>query len=189
MTQRDDTVEAPVRMGGDGEERSQAFGGGELWIGQHEADEDILIFDPAEADPHASVLSLYSLTQHRMRRFPRLTVLERIHRVSGKPARARAKKEYAQRAKLKASYEQVRSGEAVRSRDRQRDGVLAAHRRFIESTGLTYEGVRDTGPDSRRGRRTKCHLCGIALDDFASAVCGICSGVLCSCGACGCGRH
>ena len=63
--------------------------------------------------------------------------------------------------------------------------ALCAHQ--AKALGLEYKGERETEPNHKTGRRTKCHSCGIPLDDFASAVCGICDGVLCSCGACACG--
>jgi hypothetical protein len=162
------------------------FDGRKLWVGRHEADDDILIFDPAEADADAPILSLYSLTQHRMRRFPRAVVLTRIQTIEDEVARGKAKKDYVRRNSRKEAHEQERTEEAARSRDRQRDAILAQHTRYLASIGLTSEGVRETGGDHKVGRRTKCHACGIALDDFARAVCVICGGVLCSCGACAC---
>jgi hypothetical protein len=182
MTKRASTAETPVWLG------SEAFGDGKLWIGQHDTDQDVLIFDPSEADPHAEVLSLYSLTQHRTRRFPRAIVLQRIQALNGDGGLDRAKSDYEQRDALRAAYEAEQAMEAVRSRSRQKEGVLSAHRRYLESLGLPYEGSRETGPDHRPGRRTKCHTCGIVLDDFAGAVCITCDGVLCSCGSCACGR-
>ncbi len=168
-------------------EKHEAFGGGRLWIGQHDGDQDLLVFDPSEADPHADVLSLYSLTQHRIRSFPRATVLTRIPALTDELGRARAKRDYARRASLRITHEQALAAARIERRNRQRSGVIAAHRRYIESLGLEYQGERETPADHRPGRRTKCHACGIALDDFAGAVCGICNRVLCSCGACACG--
>jgi hypothetical protein len=163
-----------------------AFGEGGLWIGQHAADQDILVFDPAESDVNASVISLYSLTHHRTRSFPRATVLDRIHPLEDELAFARARKDYEQRATLRAAHEEVMAEERTEQMSRQREPVLAAHRRYIESLGLDYQGERETPANHRPGRRSKCHACGIALDDFAGVVCVICDGVLCSCGACAC---
>lgn len=161
------------------------FGTDGLWIGRHDADHDLLVFDPAESDPSAPLLSLYSLTQHRARSFTRSTVAARIHPLTDVSDRTRAEEDYARRALLR---EEVLSGERAARMNRVRDGVIAAHRRFMQAMGLDYAGVRDTAPGHKNGRRTKCHACRIALDDFAGTVCVTCDGVLCSCGACACGR-
>ena len=165
------------------------FGGGKLWIGQHTDDHDILVLDPSEADPSADVLALYSLTQHRMRRFPRATALQRIQALTDEIAHARAKKEYAQRATLRTQHEQELATANNERKDRQRDGVIAAHRNYIEALELEYQGVSETGAAKRPRQASKCHACGITLDDFMGVVCGICSGALCSCGACTCGKQ
>ncbi len=169
-------------------EKHEAFGGGKLWIGQHTADQDILVFDPAEADPYADVLALYSLTHHRMRSFPRATVLARIPALTDELGRARAKRDYTRRTTLRNTHEQARVAARTERMDRQREGVIASHRHYIETLGLTWKGVHATPADHKPRRRTTCHTCGIILDDFAGVVCGICDGVLCSCGACACGK-
>jgi hypothetical protein len=185
MTRQKSVTDSPVWLepGGGG---SGAFGGGDLWIGQHAEDLDILVFDPAEADPHADILSLYSLTQHRTRRFPRATVLHRVHELADELGSARARKDYATRAPLRAAHVQTLAAERTARMDRQRDGVVDAHRRYVEQLGVAYQGVRETA-EGRRGRqRTKCPSCALALDDFAGKACAACEGVLCSCGACAC---
>jgi hypothetical protein len=190
---QNDGDSTPAMVGGEAEvqknERHEAFGGGKLWIGRHTADQDTLVFDPTREDASAQVLALYSLTQHRLRSFPRATVLQRIEVLTDELAHARAKRVYARRTTLRAAHEQARLVSRTEGMKRQRDGVLALHRRYVEALGLTYHEVRDTPADHKAGRRTKCHACGIGLDDFANAVCGICSGVLCSCGACACGNQ
>ena len=69
------------------------FDGGGSWIGQHAADQDTLVFDPAESDPSADRISLYSLTQHRRRTFPRSVVHRRAHRLTGPVAWSRARRD------------------------------------------------------------------------------------------------
>lgn len=186
MSERTSEAEATVWLG-EQTERKEAFGRGGLWVGRHAMDDDVLVFDPAESDADAEVITLYSLTQHRTRSFPRATVLARIEAITDQVSRARAKKEYSQRAKRRSNHEAEVAAADTARRSRQREGVLAAHRRYIEALGLEYQGHRDTGADHRPGRRTVCHGCKIVLDDFAGAVCAICSGVLCSCGTCACG--
>lgn len=181
---------APAMLGGgireQQVERHEAFGGGKLWIGQHTADQDILVFDPAEADPLANILVLYSLTQHRRRSFARATVVQRIPVLTDEIAHVRAKKDYQQRTTLRAAHEQAQTAERAERVDRQRTRVIASHRRYVEALGLAYQGVRQTPADHNPKRRTKCNGCGINLDNFTDAICEICSGVLCSCGACAC---
>jgi hypothetical protein len=165
----------------------EAFAGGEMWVGRHSGDQDILVFDPAQADATADPISLYSLSQHRIRSFPRATVVQKIQPLTDELGRARAIKEYGQRADLLAAHEAGLAEESTTRQDRRRESVLAAHKRYIEGLGLEYQGAHETAANHKSGRRTKCHVCGIGLDDFAGAVCGICDGVLCSCGGCACG--
>jgi hypothetical protein len=164
------------------------FGGGSLWIGQHSADQDILVFDPAESDSAAEILSLYSLTQHRVRRFPRAMALKSIKPLKDEIAFARAKKDYSQRASLRTAHEEAQTEAQAQRMDQVRENIVSAHRRYIEALGLSYEGVKPVEPGAKPGRVTKCHACGILLDGFVSATCGICSRAICSCGGCACGK-
>jgi hypothetical protein len=164
-----------------------ALDGGKLWIGRHIADEDILVFDPAETDAGGAYLSFYSLTQYRRRTFPRSVVLEKIVPLDDDVGSARAEKDYQRRATLKAEHGAKQESADSERAQQQKHAVLEAHRRHLEAHGIEYQGVGDTAVEGKKGRRTKCHACGIALDDFAESACGVCHGVLCSCGACGCG--
>lgn len=166
----------------------EPFGDGQLWVGQHAGDGDILVFDPSAADPSADILTLYSLAQHRTRSFPRGTVVERVQPVGDEIAYARAKKDYAERATLRATHEEGLATARAERSDKQRNAIIGKHRRYVEALELAYEGVQAPAADARRGRVQKCHACGIVLDDFVGALCGICSGALCSCGACACGK-
>ncbi|MQA91478.1 MAG: hypothetical protein GEU90_14845 [Gemmatimonas sp.] len=161
---------------------------GSFWIGKHSADQDLLVFDPNAVDADGEIIALYSLTQHRARSFRRSTLIERIRIITDAEEHARAKEDYEKRDLLRATHEQELEAARAERLERQRAAVVGAHRRYLEALELPYDGVRETDADHRPGRRTKCHSCGIALDDFARAVCVTCDGVLCSCGACACGR-
>lgn len=163
------------------------FGDGGIWIGRHDFDDDLLVFDPEAADAGAANLAFYSLSQLRRRTFPRATALEKIQQVTDAAEVAEASALYERRAELEAEREQDRNDALARSMEQQREGILERHKGFVERAGVTYEGVRDRDPNGKTGRRTKCSACGIALDDFVGAECAACSGVLCSCGACACG--
>lgn len=186
MAKRSETVGA-TRWPAQADPSGSAFNGGEIWVGEHSVDRDILVFDPSEADASAARLSFYSLAQHRTRTFPRDTVIRMIQPVTDELGSARARKDYARRAELQRAHLDTLAADRVKRDESQRQGVLDSHRRHLASLGIDYQGVKDTAADRRPGRRTKCHACGIALDDFAGAVCGVCDGVLCSCGACACG--
>src|SRR5690606_24359526 len=162
------------------------FNEGELWIARHAADQDTLVFDPAESDPRADRISFYSLTQHRTRTFPRSVVLAQLEGIADDVGVRRAMRDYEDRAAGQQEHAEAMAAEQVlRIEDRRRD-VLAAHRRYLEGMESGYPGVTPTPAAHRPGRRSKCHLCGIGLDDFAGSVCLGCNGVLCSCGACAC---
>ncbi|HEX2191088.1 MAG TPA: hypothetical protein VHG51_19425 [Longimicrobiaceae bacterium] len=171
--------------GGDG------FNGGRMWIGRHTADGDTLVFDPEVSDPTAANVALFSLSQLRTKVFPRATVAAKIEQVTDGAELARIEEEYRRWPELREERERERAASREEAAQRQRDAAVERHREFLEERGIAYEGVHDTAtgkrPGTSRRRRTKCHACGIALDDFAAAECMVCAGVLCSCGACGCG--
>lgn len=169
-------------------ESASGPGDGEgLWIGQHAVDEDILVFDSTESDASAPRLSFYSLTQFRTRTFSRSLVGESIRAVTDDVRCARARKDYARRDELRAARQGEMETERAARDERQREAVHELHRRYLAGLGIEYQGVHDEPQTRKRTRRSVCHSCRIALDDFAGAVCGVCDGVLCSCGACGCG--
>src|SRR5690606_38941369 len=74
------------------------FNEGELWIARHAADQDTLVFDPAESDPRADRISFYSLTQHRTRTFPRSVVLAQLEGIADDVGVRRAMRDYEDRA-------------------------------------------------------------------------------------------
>lgn len=163
-------------------------GDGKLWIGEHDGDHDILVFDPEVSDPASETLVLYSLTQHRTRRFPRALVRDRIHALTDDGARARAREDYERRTLLRDDHRQAKEAEQAERLDQVREGMVVAHQRFVENLGLEYQGVVITPDDGRAGRVTRCHVCDIVLDGFVGMTCVLCSAVLCSCGACHCGK-
>lgn len=167
------------------------FNGGKMWIGRHTADGDILVFDPETCDPAAAHVTLFSLAQLRTKVFPRAVVAARIEEVTDPAEQARVQEEYRRWPTLREERERERVTAREEAVQRQRDATIERHRGYLEDRGIGYEGVHDTATGKRAGatrrRRTKCHACGIALDDFAAAECMVCNGVLCSCGACGCG--
>lgn len=169
------------------ESSTDSIGEGGIWVAQHAGDDDLLVFDPAEADSRPDVISFYSLAKHRRRSFPRAMVGSKITPVTDEVSNARALKDYARRAALQAERDGAREADRTAHAEQQREAVIEAHQRYVESLGITYEGVERTDGNRKSGRRTKCASCGIALDDFAHAACTVCGGVLCSCGACACG--
>jgi hypothetical protein len=178
---------ALVSSNANGSSDASMFAGEALWVGRHRVDGDLLVLDPAEVDPSASSLPFYSLTQFRRRTFPRSVALEKIVPLDDELSVARAEKEYRRRDELEAENGARLQSEDEERTQRQKESVLAAHRRHLDSHGVEFQGVVDTAVEGKKGRRTRCHACGIALDDFVGTCCGVCHGVLCSCGACGCG--
>jgi hypothetical protein len=164
--------------------RSEARTG--LWVGRHTADSDLLVFDPAQADPSADRLSFYSLTQHRVRVFPRAVAEERIREVTDAKGAAQALRTYEDREALRAEHLDEQNVARAARDDRQREAVIRRHAHYLASIGRADEGVRPTSEGGKVRRRSSCKVCGIALDDFAHTVCNACDGVLCSCGACSC---
>lgn len=187
MNQVSESGTSPLWLGEDGSSPSGLPGGNGLWVGKHTGDDDLLVFDPAEADAEADVLSFYSLAKHRTRSFPRELVGSKINPVTDEVSSARALKDYARREALQAERDGEREADRSAHAEQQREAVIEAHQRYVEALGLEYEGVERTDGNRKSGRRTKCASCAIPLDDFAHAACTACNGVLCSCGACLCG--
>lgn len=158
-----------------------------LWVGRHSSDQDILVLDRETSSFGSANVTLYSLSQHRMRTFPRSILAEKIHELDEPAEREKAISEYSARTELKAVYDDGLRVAREEQHSRQRDAVMSAHKRYLARIGVRAEGVIDTLPDFKAGRRVKCQVCGIALDDFAGFVCVGCEGLLCSCGACACG--
>jgi hypothetical protein len=163
------------------------FNRGKMWIGRHSADHDVLVFDPAVSDPAANNLSFYSLSQFRTRSFPRAVAEQKIQEITDKSARAEAQARYEQRNSLKAAHESEQSVAKEERTSRHREKALDAHKRYVTNLGIEYQGVRDTTGQEIRPRRSRCTVCGIAVDNFVGAACVACGDLLCSCGACGCG--
>lgn len=179
--------EAWIGSGADG---GAEFNGGRMWIGRHTADGDTLVFDPEVSDAAAENVTLFSLSHLRNKVFPRAVVAAKIEEVTDQAQHARAEEEYRRWPALREERERERAAAREETAHRQRQATIERHRGYMEERGIEYQGVHDTATGRRAGgnrRRTKCHACGIALDDFAAAECMVCGGVLCSCGACGCG--
>lgn len=164
---------------------SSRFDDGRIWIGEHSGDGDLLVYDPANADSSGDRLSFYSLSQLRNRVFPRRIAAQWIHELTDELRSARARKDYERRLDLQAERTLEQESARTAQVDANRAVVLEMHRRFVEGLGLDYKGVEST-PEGHRSRRSRCHTCGIALDDFADSLCVGCKQVLCSCGACSC---
>jgi hypothetical protein len=164
----------------------QAPGGGRMWIGEHAADGDLLVFDPAQADPSADRLAFYSMTQLRTRVFPRAVVEKQIRELTDDLRSAGVKKDYHRRADLREARDIALASARADVAAAMREQVIQQHERYLAVQGITYQGVTTTPAGRKPSRRTRCHSCGIALDDFAESLCGVCSDVLCSCGACAC---
>ncbi len=162
------------------------FEAGKFWIGRHAADADVLVFDPSESDVVSDRVCLYSLAQHRNRTFPLSVVHDQIRGISDEENWEEAKRNYEDRAALRHEREEVAAAEKRERVEHQRQGVIAAHERYLAGLGIQNAGVVPTPEDFKPGRRSKCQSCGIALDDFAGSVCLVCNGILCSCGACAC---
>ena len=163
------------------------FNHGKMWIGRHSADQDVLVFDPAVSDAAANNLSFYSLSQFRNRTFPRAIAEQKITEITEKKDREEAKAQYEQRTARKAAHESEQSVAREERAGRHREGAIDAHKRYVTNLGIEYLGVRDVTGQEIRPRRSRCAVCGIAVDNFVGAACMACNDLLCSCGACNCG--
>lgn len=188
MVERQATRPGAAGTSGDAAEAADPFRSGKLWVGEHAADGDILVFDPAESSSADDRVSFYSMTQFRTRVFPRPLVTRQIREVTDDIRSARARQDYNRREELRVTHESELAAARAALVDRQREEAIHRHERYLTGHGIAYQGVQMTTPERKRSKRVKCHACGIPLDDFARSVCGVCKDVLCSCGACACAR-
>ena len=167
--------------------KAGGFNSGKMWIGRHSADQDVLVFDPEVSDPDATNLSFYSLSQFRTRTFPRAIAEQKIAEITEKKARAEAQAQYEQRTARKAAHDSEQSVAREGRTGKHREHAVEAHKRYVTNLGIEYLGVKDTTGQEIRPRRSRCGICGIAVDNFVGAACLACNDLLCSCGACNCG--
>lgn len=62
------------------------------------------------------------------------------------------------------------------------------HRDHLAGLGIEYKGTRGADTRKRSHRVTHCWSCHCNLDNAVDIECVTCNWILCSCGACGCGR-
>jgi hypothetical protein len=67
--------------------------------------------------------------------------------------------------------------------EERRQMMLEAHKHFLQSRNIEYQGVRST---SKLHRVAYCWYCKGKLDSIINAECVACNWILCHCGACGC---
>jgi hypothetical protein len=161
---------------------------GEVWVGQHSVDADILVYDPAGQPSSSDLLAYFSMTQLRTRTFPRAVAARTIAELTDEVQAAQVKRDYQLRAQLSATREAELAAARASSLKLQKEEAVQRHERYLASLEIPYKGVRSTPSDHRKSRRTKCGSCGIGLDDYAGSLCNVCSESLCSCGACACKR-
>src|SRR5688572_30338598 len=93
-------------------------GDGPLWVGRHSGDQDILVLDRETSSFGSANVTLYSLTQHRMRTFPRSVVVEKIHELEEPAEVEKAISEYTARTELKAAHDDVLLAARAQQRNR-----------------------------------------------------------------------
>jgi hypothetical protein len=87
-----------------------------------------------------------------------------------------------------AHYQTRRIGEEAEAtaKARQARELAMRHEEHMTERGLSYKGVRTS---TRQRRVANCWSCHSALSSTTDLECNACSWILCSCGACGCGRY
>jgi len=61
------------------------------------------------------------------------------------------------------------------------------HKETLEKLGKDYQGIRPATTNHQKRRITHCYSCKKSLDNSIDIECVVCSWIICSCGACGCG--
>jgi hypothetical protein len=162
-------------------------GSDEFWIGRHAADEDILVFDPALAQPPSGNVTFFSLTHFRTRSFSPSVAKERIRGITDAKEFSEAKRTYKRWPELKAKQEDVDSRARGAALEQRRSTMVERHEAFLAAIPEPVEPVAKTGRATRRRRITSCLVCGRVLDTGVDLTCDRCSQRVCTCGACACG--
>ncbi len=68
----------------------------------------------------------------------------------------------------------------------KKDILIERHKYFLAKRKLPYKGINDS--ISRKHRVTHCYVCKEHLDNLVDLECSACGWIICTCGACGCGR-
>lgn len=159
------------------------FTGRQIWIGRHEVDGDLLVFDPERSAANSGNYALFSLTQRRQRVFPISVIREKIVAVGDTAEWEQAFEDY-RNARVNADAE-ANNRKADDAARRQRL-IVDKHRAFLNTRKLPYRGTRPQGTN-RVHRVTHCYSCKSNLNNEQHPECAACGWIICFCGACGCG--
>lgn len=163
-------------------------GSDKFWIGRHADDEDILVFDPALAQPSSGNVTFFSLTQFRTRSFAPKVAKERIRGITDAKEFSAAKRTYTRWPELKAERGNVEDRARTEALELRRSAVLERHEAFLSTLpDLGKEAAGKTGRATKRRRITNCLACHRVLETGMDLKCDRCSQHICTCGACACG--
>lgn len=87
------------------------------------------------------------------------------------------------KAEIEVEQERIRKEIEIREK---RELAVKRHREFVLAAGFEYAGT--TTPRPRFRRVTHCWNCSMQLDNSTDIECITCGWIICTCGACGCGR-
>lgn len=82
------------------------------------------------------------------------------------------------------NYYQVREEDEAEARKTPEE----RHKDRLAELGIEYKGTRPAVPGDRNHRVANCWSCHRGLDNSTDIECLACGWILCTCGACGCGR-
>jgi hypothetical protein len=163
-----------------------------FWVGSN--GNDILVFDRHQQIDGGPHVFLWNLRTRDMGRHVAKLAKPNIFSVKDENISAAAINSYSEWHTVNGSKWLAEESSYVRDRlvretakERERLELLERHTQYLASRGLTGDGTR-VASTGRSHRTPPCWRCQKHLDNSIDVECVACGWIICSCGACGCGR-
>lgn len=156
-----------------------------LWIGEFVFSGLMFIYDPALQISNDSQVTIYSLHYEGARSHDRVKLREITRPVLDPERRENALTQYANWRQ--ADGQNYVQRELVQREQIARREIEEKHKIFLKNRAKPFLGTRDRS-NFLPPRATHCWACHGSLDSTVNLECVACGWILCTCGACGCGR-
>lgn len=165
----------------------------QLWIGVIQNTGALIVFDPVIQIEGQELINVYSVGRDLVRKFDPEGLRTMVTTVYGHQRDEALRKYMAWKHSTGKSFleqelafiEARKSKIAAEAEIRQRQ-LIARHKAFLEKEGMPYEGTY--AGRAKPHRIAHCWACKQHLDNNIHIECAACAWIICSCGACGCGR-
>ena len=158
-----------------------------MWIGRHSADSDILVFDPALAQPQSGNVMLFSLDHLRPRSFTPAAAETLIDGITDPKEIASAKRAYRKWPERKAERDEAARQARADAVEERRRAISERHSAFLATLPSARGEAVEKARGSAKRRVANCPACNRVLATGMNLQCDACAQRICTCGACSCG--